>query len=85
MSGVICQVSHVFFFFFFLDKVVGVVVGGYVINGAYPVSFLHILSFENEVTINPSGHHPNALRCWIRAPGGRLASLWGEPRLGCTK
>ena len=35
MSGVTCQVSHVRWLFF--DKVVGLVSGGFVINGAYPV------------------------------------------------
>ena len=36
VSYVRCQVSHVFVFFF-LDKDVGLVGGGSVINGAYPV------------------------------------------------
>ena len=46
MSHVMCHVSHVTFFFFlsffillFLDKVVKLVGGGSVINGAYPVYF----------------------------------------------
>ena len=38
MSGVTGQVSH-FLFYFFLDKVVKLVGGGSVINGAYPVQF----------------------------------------------
>ena len=36
MSGVTCQVSHVTYFYFFY-KVVELVGGGSVINGAYPV------------------------------------------------
>ena len=42
VSGVMCQVSGVWciFFFFFSDKVVGLVGGGSVINGAYPAYFV---------------------------------------------
>ena len=42
MSRVMCQVSSVtlLFFSFLLDKVVELVGGGSVINGAYPVKFL---------------------------------------------
>ena len=45
VSHVTCPLSHVNFFFFifyplnFFDKVVELVGGGYVINGAYPVQF----------------------------------------------
>ena len=47
VSGVRCQVSGVrckvsfYFYFFSSDKVVELVGGGSVINGAYPVQFLH--------------------------------------------
>ena len=41
VSGVTCQVSHVtFFIYFLLDKVVELVGGGSVINGAYLVYFI---------------------------------------------
>ena len=38
--------SRVIFFFFFLDKVMELVVGGYVINGAYPIQFFFINMFS---------------------------------------
>ena len=47
MSGVTCQVSGVtchFFFLFFFDKLVDLVGGGSVINGAYPNYFQCIIS-----------------------------------------
>ena len=42
MSGVRCQVSLLFFFFLFYYKMVELVDGGSVINGAYPVIFFYI-------------------------------------------
>ena len=39
VSRVTCHISH-FIFLFFLDKVVKFIVGGSVINGAYPVKFI---------------------------------------------
>ena len=39
VSRVRCLVSHIFFYFIFFYKVVGLVGGGSVINGAYPVKF----------------------------------------------
>ena len=39
MSRVTCH--FFFFFFFFLDKVVKLIGGGSVINGAYPVKFTY--------------------------------------------
>ena len=51
MSHVIYYMSHVFFslfFLLFLDKMVGLVGGGSVINGAYPVQFsLQINTFKD--------------------------------------
>ena len=44
MSCVMCQMSHVFFVFV-SDKMVELVGGGPVINGAYPVYFLSIRKF----------------------------------------
>ena len=51
VSRVTCHMSHVtchliflkfnFILIFFLDKVVKLIVGGSIINGAYPVQFLH--------------------------------------------
>ena len=43
VSYVTCHMSHdIFFFFFFLHKVVEIVNGGSVINGAYPDWFLTV-------------------------------------------
>ena len=50
MSRVTCHVSHVtcnVSLFFFLDKVVKLIGGGSVINGAYPSSF-----FEAPMLVN---------------------------------
>ena len=41
MPGIRCHMSGVLFFF--LDKVVELVIGGSVINGAYPVYFLLLM------------------------------------------
>ena len=42
MSCVTCHMSHVMCHMFVLDKVVKLVSGGSVINGAYPVWFIHV-------------------------------------------
>ena len=51
MSHVMCHMSQFFLFFFynifFLDKMVKLICGGSVINGAYPVQFLH--SWEQNI------------------------------------
>ena len=49
LKGVTCPVSHVkyiYIYFFLKDKVVKLIYGGSVINGAYPVSFS--VGYKNE-------------------------------------
>ena len=48
VSHITCHMSHVtiFFFLFFSDKVVKLIGGGSVINGAYPVLFRSILQLN---------------------------------------
>ena len=57
-------------FFFFLDKVVKLVRGGSVINGAYPVKFKHGL-----YVVYAGGGATSAWRSWGLATSGTLSTM----------